>query len=87
MAKKRKVTKKRPKAKLATKKSHWVPKTEEDQLLILIKHSENAITTQGTGVDEFFIQQTARLKKKLEELRNGTSKDVSKPSVENNKAS
>lgn len=41
----------------------------ESYLLVLIAASERAITSQGTYVDQFFVDQTKRLKDKLEKLR------------------
>lgn len=42
---------------------------EERFLLILIEASEKAVTSQGTGVDEFFRQQANRLRGQLKALR------------------
>lgn len=65
MAKKKPVKKKQPVAK----KVVHVRISNEDWLLHLIKVSENAVTGQGSSIDEFFTQQAARLKKQLQELR------------------
>lgn len=57
-----------------TKKTFKQPKrrkiTQEEYLETLIRFSERAITGYGSGVDEFFKQQAARLRKELEELKN-----------------
>lgn len=57
------------KVKKTTKKRKSIPWTEEERLENLIRASENAITKQGTSIDDFFKQQSARLKKELEVLR------------------
>lgn len=43
--------------------------TKEEYLEILIRFSKRAITKQGSGVDDYFTQQAARLEKQLKELR------------------
>lgn len=43
--------------------------TREEYLQILLKYSLRAVTGQGSGVDEFFTQQSNKLKQELKELR------------------
>lgn len=43
---------------------------EEAFLETLLRYTNKAITAQGTVIDEFFVQQAARLTKQLEQLRN-----------------
>ena len=67
MAKKKPIKKK--KAPKPTKRVKFVKRTHGDWLLHLIKVSEDAITGQGTSIDEFFSQQAARLRRELEEWK------------------
>jgi len=72
--------KKTRKAKKTFKKATHVRITDEERLAHLIRVSDGAITGKGGTVDEFFIQQAARLRRELEELKikNELRKDLSK---------
>jgi hypothetical protein len=63
------MAKKKVQKKKAAKPVKRVRKTEAEHLQHLINVSKNAITGQGTGIDEFFGQQAARLEKQLEQLK------------------
>lgn len=60
------MAKKKTKAKKQIKR-HTI--TDEEYLEHIIKVSRNAITKQGTSIDQFFEQQAQRLEKQLEELK------------------
>lgn len=64
MAKKKTVKRKKPKKVTVPKKSR-----AEEFLEILIGFSDRANTGRGSGLDEFFVQQSDRLKKQLEDLK------------------
>lgn len=44
-------------------------RNEVEHLETLIMFSERAISSHGNSIDEFFTQQSERLKKQLKELR------------------
>jgi len=56
------------KNKTAKKKTNS-SRSEKEFLLTLIKLSERAISSKNGGLDDFFVQQTARLKKELKDIR------------------
>lgn len=50
-----------------------LPKNDIEYLELLIRMTEKHISPYGTSLDDFFIGQAARLKKKLKELKNEVS--------------
>lgn len=46
-----------------------IPRNEEEHVQRLIDVTERAITKQGTAIDQLFIEQAARLRKELADLK------------------
>lgn len=66
----KKKSRKKKKVAPVEKKPVYRTITEEEHIELSIKFSERCIDGSGSSIDEFFKQQAARQKKKLEELRN-----------------
>lgn len=45
--------------------------SQESHLISLIEATEKVILKDGSNIDDYFINQTARLKKELDALRKG----------------